>query len=240
MKKSTKIWLKIASAISAILILVFLCQAVCLMFNIAGYKEFYIGILKQMGMVNDPSEINFQVSMSIFDSVVGILLNSYAAGVYFKLSKSDHVIVGSSKVLLNIAILQCFFIISILPGIIAIVVSVKIRKQEENVLSRQRPSDSPQSQMDNLSNLITSLRNKKENGEISEDEYNKILSELIEKSVRENCEKEQFFGGNTSLKDRIISLKEKSKTETLPENKTNESTTNVSDNTQEDDKKDNE
>lgn len=208
MKKWIKNLFMVTAIISALLGIVFLLQAVFLMFNIGGYKDTFIGMIQEMGLVTNPSEINFQVNMSIFDSVIGILLNVYAAGIYFKMFKINNILVGSSRILLNIGILQCFFIISIVPGMLAIIMSFVIRKEEKTIIERPR---TPQSTANDLVDRISNLKARKESGNISEEEYKKLLDAIIEQSVLD-----QSSAGllkPESLKDKIATIKSESKKE---------------------------
>lgn len=218
MKKSTKILLKIASIISIILSVVFLLQAMSLLFNIGGYKDYFIELMTQMGIIASPSDVNFQVYMSIFDAIVGILLNSYASGVYLKLSKVNNVLLGSSRVLLYIGVLQCFFLISIIPGIISIIVSCMLKKQENNILTRPRVMEQSPSSIDDITDRIANLKAKKESGQISLEEYNHLLSAIIEESAKQNVLKGQTSFEKVSLKDKIIDIKEKSRNENNVDN----------------------
>ena len=221
MKKSTKILLTITSIVSIIVAVVFLFHGMFLMFNIGGYKDIFIEIMINMGVITEPSEVNFQVFMGIFDAVVGVLLNSYAAGVYFKLSKSNSILLGTYKVVLYVAILQCFFIISAIAGILGIFVSLRIKKQESQVVLRPRFGEDKASSLDDLSDRIANLRERKESGKITEEEYNQLLSVIIEDSAKENLAKGQLKLNKVSLKDQIIDLKEKSKSETEVVNEEN-------------------
>ena len=214
MKKSIKVVCATAAIISIVIGLVLLLQAVCLMFNIAGFRDSYVDLIQKMGLISNASEIDFQVNMSIFDSVIGILLNAYAAGIYFKVSKFKEIMIGCSRILLNIGILQCFFIISIVPGVAAIVMSFVLKKEESKVVNRPREESAP---VDDLVDRINNLKARKESGNITEEEYNKLLNQVIEQSVVGKTNDRWLK--QESLQEKIANLKTESKAEN--ENKDN-------------------
>ena len=209
MKKATKILCTITAIISIMLSVVFLLQAVFLMFNIAGYKAFFIKLVIEMGLVTDASEVNFQVYMSIFDALVGILLNSYASGIYFKISKSENIVLGYSRVLLNIGILQCFFVISIIPGLMGIILSAIVKKAENEIANRPRQENASEG---DVADRITNLKARKEKGEITEEQYKEMLNAIIEQTAVSKVN-EQWGYKRESLKDKIVEIKSASKAE---------------------------
>jgi uncharacterized membrane protein len=208
MKKSIKVVCFTAAIISVLIGLVLLLQAVYLMFNIAGFRDSYVDLIQKMGLISNASEIDFQVNMSIFDSVIGILLNAYAAGIYFKVSKFNDIMIGCSRILLNIGILQCFFIISIIPGVAAIVLSFVLKKEESKVVNRPREASAP---VDDLVDRINNLKARKESGNITEEEYNKLLNQIIEQSVVGKTNNKWLK--QESLQEKIANLKTESKNE---------------------------
>ena len=190
MKKSNIIILKTISIISFIISVFFLIYGACMMFDLFGVKEIYIETMKAMGVIENASDTQFQVYMAIFDSIVGIFLNSYCAGTCLKISKSKDIILGTSKVLLYMGVMQCLFIISFLPGILSIIVSIRISKAEKEIANRPREQDLSSLQFDSMKEQINSLKLQKEKGEITEDQYNSALNELLENSAKSKMNNE--------------------------------------------------
>ena len=190
MKKSNIIILKTISIISFIISIFFLLYGTCMMFDLFGIKDLYLEVMKAMGVVEKAGDAQFQVYMAIFDSIVGVFLNSYCAGMYLKISKSNNILIGTSKVLMYMGVLQCLFIISLLPGILAIVSSVMLSKSEKEIVNRPR-EDQSSLQFDIIKERIASLKLQKEKGEITEDQYNLALNEVLENSAKSKLYNEE-------------------------------------------------
>lgn len=177
------------------------------MFNIAGFKDFYIEVIQKVGIVTEPSEVNFEIYMAIFDGLVGILLNSYAAGVYLKLSRSRNIMLGTSRVVLYVGVLQCFFLISIIPGILAIVGSFMIKKTETEIVDRPRNVEHHSG--NDLADRIANLKARKDAGQISQEEYDKKLNDLIEQVAKQNVMNGVEPAKTETLQSKISALKSK-------------------------------
>lgn len=184
MKNSTSKLLKVTAFISMLIAVFFLIEGACLMFNILGFKDYYIKFIQEMGVSRTPEDISFQVYMGIFDAIVGLFLNSYCAGNYYKLSKTKNILLGSSKMLLYVGILQCFFVISILPGIMTIVASRQIAKAEYEIINRPREQQSSETDMDDMTMQIKSIKQQLERGEITQEQYDRTLNNIIENSAK--------------------------------------------------------
>lgn len=185
MKKSNIIILKAISIISFLISTVFLIYTACMLFDLFEIKDLYIDVMRSMGVIQNDSEIQFQVYMAIFDGIVGIFLNSYCAGMYLKISKSNHVLIGSSKVLMYMGVLQCLFVISFVPGILAIIASIMMRKVEKDVVNRPRVAEETSNlQFDIMKERIAGLKAQKEKGEITQEQYELALNDILEKSAK--------------------------------------------------------
>lgn len=207
MKKSTKNLFKIASIISFAICGIYAFATIFLLFNIGGTKDMYIDLMLKMGMIESLSEASFEVSIAIFDCLVAVLLNSYCAGVYLKIYKSKTIILGGSRVALYQGILQCFFFISIIPGVMAIVGSRKLKNEESEIANR--PRDDAQANMDEMSNRIEQLKLAKEKGEISEEQYTRSLNDIVEKIAKSNAQNTVVDTEKTeSLQDKIKNVKD--------------------------------
>jgi len=198
MKKSTSILLKTTAILSLVISIFFFFEGVSLIFNLFGFKDLYIEVIKNMGMITSASEINFQVYMGIFDALIGLFLNSYCAGNYYRLSKSKNILLGSSKVLLYMGILQCFFIVSILPGILAIITSVKISKEEKEIINRPRNEQNQSTELDQMSIQIVSIKQQLEKGEITQEQYDRALNNIIENSAKNKIFSHQPIQNNSN------------------------------------------
>ena len=205
MKKSTRILFTVTAVISFIISFVFFLQAIGLMFNIGGFKDLYIEMIQKIGIATEPNELSFEVYMGIFDALVGILLNSYAAGIYLKLSKAKTIILGTNKVVLYVGILQCFFIVSILPGLLGIIASRIIKKQETAIVNR--PRDVVENRTNDIVDRITNLKARKDAGLITQEEYDRRLNEIIEQSAKYDAMHGVVPKSNETLQDKIHEIK---------------------------------
>ena len=206
MKKSTSISFKIVAGISFAVSLVFLMHALGLLLNIGGYKDLYVDIIRKVANITNPSDIQLEVSLGIIDAIIGILLNSYSAGIYLRLSRSKAIILGTSKAVLYIGILQCLLLLSIIPGVMAIALSFVIRKEEIDIVNRPRTTDMQNETMD-IADRIKNLKARKESGEITEEEYNKKLSDIIEQTAINNASNGVNMQVSGNLQDLISNIK---------------------------------
>ena len=180
MKKSNIILLRVTAVVSMIISLVFFFECVGLMFNLFGFKDIYISILQQIGLPQ--SDMNAQVYMGIFDGLIGLFLNSYCAGTFYRLSRAQNYLVGSAKAVLYMGVLQCLFIISILPGLLAIIVGNRLAKQEREVA--KRPREVEQGGLEDVAYQITELKKQRENNEITQMQYDRAVNNLLERSAK--------------------------------------------------------
>ena len=222
MKKSTRVLFTVTSVISFVISFIFFLQAISLMFNIGGFKDFYIEMIQKIGVATEPNEISFEVYMGIFDALVGILLNSYAAGIYLKLSRAKSIMLGTNKVVLYVGILQCFFIVSIIPGLLGIIASIIVRKQETEIVNR--PREVVENKTNDLVDRITNLKARKDAGQITQEEYDRRLNEIIEQSAKIDVMNGVVPKTSETLQDKIHQVKSNSqnKTEPTEENKKDE------------------
>jgi len=189
MKKTNIIILKTISLISWAISAFFLIYGACLIFNIGGIRELYIEMMTTIGVIKAGADAQFEIYMAIFDCLVGIFLNSYCAGMYFKIAKANTILIGSSKMLMYMGILQCLFGISLLPGILAIVSSIMLSKTEKTIIERPR-EQSEASGIDYISEKIIQLKQQKERGEITEEQYNLAVNEILESSAKSQLNNE--------------------------------------------------
>lgn len=231
MKKSIKNLFIANAVISFIITVVFFLAGIMLMFNIAGTKDIYLDLLMKVGIVSTVAEAGMEVNMAIFDCIIAVLLNSYAAGIYLKISKAKTILIGASKVVIYVAILQCFFIASLLPGIIAIVGGNMLKKEEFGIANRVR---TPQSSMDDLAEKIQMIKDKKEKGIITEEEYNQKLNTLLDSVAKQNIHFEP--SKEESLQDKIANIRQE-ETKEKPEATNKENAEDKSESTDDKDKK---
>jgi len=180
MKKSNIILLRITAIISMLISVLFFFECVGLAFNVLGFKDLYISILQQIGVPQ--TDVNAQVFMGIFDGLIGLFLNSYCAGTFYRLSRAKNYLVGSAKAVLYMGILQCLFIISIIPGILAIIVGNMLAKQEREVANR--PREVEQGGLEDVAYQITELKKQRESNQITQMQYERALNNLLDRSAQ--------------------------------------------------------
>ena len=192
MKKSSVILLRIAAILSLVISFIFLFQCVGLLFNLFGFKDMYVQILQEISGASQ-TDIQAQVYMGVFDGFIGLFLNSYCAGTFYRISRANGIPIGSAKAVLYMGVLQCFFIISILPGIFAIIVGWKLSKEEKQIVNRPREN---QTSFDDVANQINELKKQKEKGEITQMQYDRALNNIIEKSAKSQIENQSTQENN--------------------------------------------
>ena len=173
MKKSTSLFFKIVAGISFAACLVFLLHAIGLIFNVGGYKDLYINIMRNVAKMTNPSDIQLQVSLGIIDAIIGILLNSYSAGIYLRLSGSKALVLGTSRAVFYMGLLQCLLVVSFIPGIMAIILSIVIRKEEVDILNRPRVASENDGTVD-IADRIKNLKARKDAGQITQEEEDEL------------------------------------------------------------------
>lgn len=164
----------------------FLLCIAFMLFNIAGTKDFVVDFyVNYFGVVSD-SDIKFQISMTVVDFTVGALFNIYAGLTFIKYAKSKAVLINGYKVILYVGVLQLFFFVSIIPGIMAIIVSFSIKNQEQSLYTNLAESQESENSMDELSEKITLLKKQKEDGVITDEQYNTLLNKYIEEQAKQH------------------------------------------------------
>ena len=210
MKKSTKNLFIVNTVLSFLICVVFFMAGAMLVFNIAGIRQIYIDVLTQIGVVESIAEANTEINFAIFDCLIGVFLNSYAAGVYLKLVKSKAVLIGAGRTIIYVGIMQCLFAVSLLPGVLAIIGGCLLKKEETAVVTRVRTTPSP---MEDLTEKIAMLKDKKTKNLITEEEYNTRLSQLLENNAKQISGKVELVKKEETLQEKIAQIKNKDKEE---------------------------
>jgi hypothetical protein len=143
--------------------------------------------------------------MAMFDTIISVFLNSYCAGLYFKLAKSRVILIGGSKMAMYLGILQCLFIVSLIPGIMAVIGSFILKKEEANIINRPRES-MPTSQ-EIFEQKIKDMKEQKDKGNITQEQFDKFLNDMIEQQAVINLKQGNIEKSET-LQDKLQSLKE--------------------------------
>jgi len=180
MSKREKNWLVATAVISFVLAAIMILGFIFVLSNVFGLKDFTLKYIKEYLGATTEREINFQLTVTLGDFIVGALLNIYSGCCYLKYSKKDVVLPGTFRVLLYVAIFQCLFIMSLVPGIIGVCVASSLRKKE---LSTPVAVMTPKDSMQVLSDRIELLKTQKESGLITEEQYNTLLNKLIEEEA---------------------------------------------------------
>lgn len=173
MNKSYKTWLKIAAIISFCFagMVVFTC--ICMSFNFFGAREIFEKTIRDMLQKNaNKSDVDFMRFITIGEMLLGCIVNIYSGIVQISLSKKEYIVVGSTRVLVNIAVCQLIFTINIFSAVIACVIGVKLNKS----VWQNRGSNS----IESVAHEVEKLRILRDKGVITEEQWNVEFNKLLE------------------------------------------------------------
>lgn len=173
MNKTYKTWLKIAGIVSFVFagLILFVCMGILIGF--LGIKQMYEEMLAELiKEASRPRDIDYMRWVTSIEFVLACGINVYSGYIQLSLSKREYIVVGSSRVLTNIALFQMLFTANIFSAIISLVVAVKLNKS----VWENKGSNS----MDAIAHEVEKIRILKEKGVITEEEWQKRLDALLE------------------------------------------------------------
>lgn len=179
MSKKSKNMLRATSIISFVVGGVMLLMTIFLLFDVMGAKGFTRDVIASTLETASQSDIDFEYTIVLTDFIVGALYNIYAGIFYLRYVKADAVLIGGYRTIMYVALFQMFFVLSIIPSVMGLVASGMLRTEETNIA--QAP---PKTSMDELSEKIAFLKQQKQSGTISEEQYNNMLNKLIEEEAK--------------------------------------------------------
>lgn len=179
MKKTYKVWLKIAGIISICFASIVVFGCICMSFNFFGTREIFENALRHTLHKNpNKSDIDFMRFVTIGEMVLGCVINIYSGILQISLSKKEYIVVGSTRLLINISIFQLLFTVNIFSAIISCVIGIKLNQSVWN--NKQNNTKS----IDSVAHEVEKLRLLRDNGAISEEQWNAELNRLLEEYSR--------------------------------------------------------
>lgn len=186
MTKKNKTLLKTTAGISFVFG-AFLAIAITLYFFDAwNLKAFVRDFLVDVMEIQTESELNFQITIMITDFLVGACLNIYAGVMYLIYAKAQLIYIGASRSILYIGLLQILFGVSIIPGVMAVIVGARIKNGDSQTIDQLKKT---QSDMDILTEKINFIKQQKEAGVITEEQYSTMLNKYIEEEANNKAKK---------------------------------------------------
>ena len=180
MTKKNKTLLTITAIISFVIAGLFIIAIALYLFDAWNIKAVVRDFFMKAMELQDETDLNFQITMTITDCFVGAFLNMYAGVTYLRYSKTQNIIIGGYKIVIYTGVLQLLFVISLVPGIMAIIVGNTLKNGENRAVTTQVK---PQSSMDILTEKINFIKQQKEAGTITEEQYNNMLNKYIEEEA---------------------------------------------------------
>lgn len=173
MKKSYKVWLKVAGIVSFCFAgLVVLC-CICMLFNFLKVREIFEEVIRDTLHKNAPkNDVDFMRFLTIGEMLLGCIVNIYSGIVQLFLSKKEYIIVGSTRVLVNIAICQLLFTVNIFSAVIGCVIGIKLNKS----VWQNRGNNT----IESVAHEVEKLRILRDKGIISEEKWNEEFNKLLE------------------------------------------------------------
>lgn len=188
MTKKNKTLLITTAIISFVIAGIFVLAVMLYLFDAFNLKETVRDFFMKTMELEDETDLNFQITMTLTDCLVGVFLNIYAGVTYLRYSKTQNIIIGGYRIVIYTGVLQLLFLISILPGIMAIVVGKSLKNGEGRAINTQAK---PQSSMDILTEKINFIKQQKEAGTITEEQYNNMLNKYIEEEANNKSKNSQ-------------------------------------------------
>ena len=153
--------------------------AIALACNFWGIADMLIEMMMSAGYTDAVTEINF---MS-FEAVLGAVVNLYFAIFYIKLGKLRVSSRQHGRMMINKSIWQ-ILIGSALPGVIALIAGVVLNKPNRSVAhvtaETTTESDISEFKLQAMNEAVARLKELKERGAISEEEYYANLNKILE------------------------------------------------------------
>ncbi len=174
MQKSHKVWLRTAGIVSICFASLIVFGSLCILFNFFNaqriFDDFVHNLIKNMTYKHDFDFVRFVV---VGEMLLACFLNIYSAYIQLSLAKRNYIVVGSSRVLINVAIFQFLFTANIFSATISLVVATR--------LNRSVWANRGTAKLSVLAHEVEKLRILRDKGVISEEKWNEEFNALLEK-----------------------------------------------------------
>lgn len=183
MKKEHRVWLKTAGIVSFCFvgIVVFVC--VCLLFDFFGARDVFEDTIRDMLQKNaSKSSVDFMRFATISEMLFGCVINIYAGVLQISLSKKEYIVVGLTRLLINLAICQFLFTVNIFSAIIDLVLGMKLNKSVWQNKGKNT--------IDSIAHEVEKLRLLRDKGVVTAEQWNAEFNRLLEEySQQQNDDK---------------------------------------------------
>ena len=178
-KQKRNALLIIACVLSYVSVAVSVILAIMLGFDIAGVKEIYKEFLVKY--VSPNLDLNSQANMYIIELGVTALMNMYFAGFYLKGIKFRVDTAQFGRMLISQGLFQ-MLIASFVPGLFALIAGCVMSKRKPIIVADAKQDNAYLSsyKMEAMSEAVRRLKELKEQGAISEEEYYASLNKILE------------------------------------------------------------
>ncbi len=182
MKKSYKVWLKTAGIVSFCFAGLVVFGCVCMSFNFFDARDVFEKVIRDTLQKNaTKSDVDFVRFVTIGEMLLGCVVNIYSGIVQISLSKKEYIVVGSTRVLVNIAICQLMFTVNIFSAIIGCVIGIKLNKS----VWQNRGNNS----IESVAHEVEKLRILRDKGIITEEQWSVEFNKLLEEYSKSNNNK---------------------------------------------------
>lgn len=158
-------------------LVVFAC--ICMSFNFFSAREMFEKVVRDMLHKNPhKSDVDFMRFMIIGEMILGCIINVYSGILQISLSKKDYIVVGSTRVLVNISICQLLFTANIFSALIACVIGIRLNQSVwDNKQNKTKTIDS-------VAHEVEKLRLLRDKGIISDEQWSAEFNRLLEEYSR--------------------------------------------------------
>lgn len=150
---------------------------VTLAFNLFGIVDELNFIMQNT--IGKDFDIYSMLTTYYIEFTIAIMVNLYACVLYYKGCKYKANNPNYARALMNNGIFQLLFS-SIVPGILAIVTGIKMRNQKQQIVIAKPDSGVSEYKLTAMSEAVTRLKELKNSGAISEEEYYANLNKILE------------------------------------------------------------
>lgn len=181
MNKKSKGLLTVSTVLSFIFGGLALLSAFFAVFNVGGVKDFLRDYYINFIGVVDAADLNMQMSMTIVDLFVDAIFNIYAAVVYLRYARTKDVLIGAYRTIMYVGIFQLLFVVSIIPGLLAIFAARGLRLSENTIIEE---AHKPMTENEEIALKVQVIRKQKEEGLITQEQFDRMLNEIIEDAAK--------------------------------------------------------
>ncbi len=178
MSNRSRTWLKVAAILSIITCVAMLVASVLILTNLFGAGDIFADLFRKMIVGMSPSDVTFYKISVTVNCVLAIVINALCASSYLKVSKVKYPTINEYRSLFNSAIIQLFFGETFIPAIIALVVASRNR---HIILTNPNKKED---KMETLTLKVGELKKLKEDGVITDEQFNAQLNNLLNEHVK--------------------------------------------------------